>query len=451
MAIDPSIALQAGKTQTQFDPLAIGQFNLQRQAAARQAALQERVLANEDKQTAEQEQLNSLLRQGGTPQEISNRLMQAGYVDQAQKINANESQLKSSQLDQQSKGLKLIADTSGLLAANPTEANALQLFNGLQQQTGHNFDADRQEILAMRNNPELIRQYALRHGLSAKEQLAQTRETNTGNAIRREQIDPVTNQVLSTENIPINMTEQQRQQLGINQQELGLKKQELALKQRELEQKLASPANIPLSKGQEALDKDFAKEYSDFVAQGGAADVNKNIEQLNLAAENLKKDDTLTGSIRGLAPDWIRATTNPKAIATREAVEEIAQRNLRLVLGAQFTQKEGERLIARAFNPLLSTEENSRRVKRLGEQISKAAKVKMEAAKYFEEHGTLVGWKGKLPSISDFDTSSPPPIKGQGTRFKEKPTAAMAGIDARLYDEDKKRWEVSNGKEWIPE
>ena len=75
---------------------------------------------------------------------------------------------------------------------------------------------------------------------------------------------------------------------------------------------------------------------------------------------------------------------------------------MREVLGAQFTEKEGERLIKRAYNPTLSEEENVKRVKRLVEQIRLAAAAKESAAKYVEKKGTLKGWTGKMPSMVDF-------------------------------------------------
>ena len=78
------------------------------------------------------------------------------------------------------------------------------------------------------------------------------------------------------------------------------------------------------------------------------------------------------------------------------------QRNLRTILGGQFTAQEGERLIARAFNPKLPPEENAKRVRRLFLQMSSAAEQKQAMADYFDQFGTLRGYKGKMPSVDDF-------------------------------------------------
>jgi len=157
-------------------------------------------------------------------------------------------------------------------------------------------------------------------------------------------------------------------------------------------------------KAQETVDRKFGSEYNDFVTAGGFEDAQKGIQQLKEAASLLKKKN-LTGPIIGYTPDPILSMVNPDAISTREAVQEIVQRNLRLVLGPQFTAKEGELLLDRAYNPKLSEEENQKRINRIVTQIE--AKAKLNAAKYYEEKGTLQGFKGTLVnSINDFDPES---------------------------------------------
>lgn len=169
----------------------------------------------------------------------------------------------------------------------------------------------------------------------------------------------------------------------------------------------ATPANTKgggLSVGDQAVDKNFAKEYVEFNAAGGYADVQKSLDQLRAVSQalNEKGGKNLTGPILGSLPDSVLKFTNPDAINTRETVEEVVQRNLRLVLGAQFTEKEGERLIARAYNPNLSEAENSKRLDRLIKQIEGAALAKQQASDYFEKNGTLKGWGGKIYTREDF-------------------------------------------------
>jgi len=85
---------------------------------------------------------------------------------------------------------------------------------------------------------------------------------------------------------------------------------------------------------------------------------------------------------------------NENSVSAQEAVEEVVQRNLRMILGAQFTQKEGERLIERAYNPRLGPAENAKRLDRLITQLTTSAQATEQSARYFEENGTLAGSQG---------------------------------------------------------
>lgn len=179
------------------------------------------------------------------------------------------------------------------------------------------------------------------------------------------------------------------------------------------------------TEGQTALDQAFSKDYASFSAAGGYSDVVKQLDQLKVAADSLGKNKTATGPVVGHLPESIRAFTNPDAVNTKNLVEESVQRNLRAVLGAQFTENEGSRLIARAYNPLLPPEENQRRVVRLIDQIKTAAEQKAKAAAYFEKNGTLQGWEGKLPSFNDF---SP---EGKGPAAKSEPRGATGDFSPK--------------------
>lgn len=160
-----------------------------------------------------------------------------------------------------------------------------------------------------------------------------------------------------------------------------------------------------LTPGELAVDKDYAKDYVEFTT-GGYADAQKGLKQLQDVVKEVEKGG-LTGPMIGNTPDMVRQFSNPQSLAVRDRVEEVVQRNLRVILGPQFTEKEGKQLIARAYNEKLSGQENADRLTRLITQMESALKSKSEAAKYFQSHGTLKGWKGKTTwNISDFDPSN---------------------------------------------
>jgi len=152
------------------------------------------------------------------------------------------------------------------------------------------------------------------------------------------------------------------------------------------------------------------------------------LDQLKEVSGRLKRQN-LTGPVIGITPDFVNAWANPDAVAVRENVEEVVQRNLRMLLGAQFTQKEGDRLIARSYNPKLPEAENRKRIARLRIQMIEAAKAKENAIRYFEKNGTLTGWKGRLWNISDFDPDKP---STQHELMKPKTATGGADIDAIL-------------------
>jgi hypothetical protein len=157
-----------------------------------------------------------------------------------------------------------------------------------------------------------------------------------------------------------------------------------------------------LTDGEKALDREFAKEMVSF----NLPDINKGLAQLTEAADALGKSKTLTGPWVSMLPNFIGDRVNPKATEVREAVEEVVQRNLRLVLGAQFTEKEGERLISRAYNPKLDESENKKRVERLITSIRDAAQEKLNMRAHFSKYRTLRGYNFDGPTVESIEQTA---------------------------------------------
>jgi len=162
---------------------------------------------------------------------------------------------------------------------------------------------------------------------------------------------------------------------------------------------------LNLTPAQRAVDNAFAPAYADFVAGGGYSTVSTNLQKLGTVLDALDKSDSLTGGVIGNIPRMVREIVNPASVEAQEAVEGVVQQNLRLVLGAQFTEREGDRLIARAYNPRLDEATNRKRLSALITQIAQMAQAKAEAARYYEENGTLQGYQGRMPSIADLDAA----------------------------------------------
>lgn len=202
--------------------------------------------------------------------------------------------------------------------------------------------------------------------------------------------------------------------------------------------------------GQQAVDKKYAPEFIQW-EQGGAADALKGRAQLLAVQEKLKSGKSLTGPVIGSMPDAVLRFTNPEAIDTRQAVEEVVQRNLRTVLGGAFTQKEGDALIARAFNPGLSEAQNAVRLGRLLKQIELATDAKTAAAAYYRTYGTLRGWEGRMPRLSDFDPENDT-TPGTGTTPAQPPAQPPAKKTGKeIIERNGKRYEVDHDTKAVRE
>jgi hypothetical protein len=174
--------------------------------------------------------------------------------------------------------------------------------------------------------------------------------------------------------------------------------------------KAAKDGGTPAEK---AIDQAFGKEYADWVAGGGSATIEKSLDQLYGSLGSLKQRDDISGPFVGNLPKFgavgeiAQSYFAPDSIKTQQDIEEPIQTNLRKVLGAQYTQQEGENLLRRTYDPRLSEEVNARRVGRVITQLKTMAKAKEAAARYYEANRTLRGFTGKLPTLEDVQGLSP--------------------------------------------
>lgn len=184
-------------------------------------------------------------------------------------------------------------------------------------------------------------------------------------------------------------------------------------------------AATELTPAQKAVDQAFGKDYAASVAGGGYADSQKNLAQLQSVADDLEKKQ-LTGPFIGSTPDFITKFTHPEAIDVRERVEEVVQRNLREILGAQFTETEGERLISRAYNPRLPEHVNAKRVKRLLGAMKQAYQAKQDAARHYEQYGTLSNYPGSARiTVEDLEAAIEDEGADATANAKEPPVPAV--------------------------
>lgn len=152
--------------------------------------------------------------------------------------------------------------------------------------------------------------------------------------------------------------------------------------------------------GWEAIDKAYAEDYLNWSMN--SADMIGQVGQLKTVLTALESGENLTGAGIGLMPDWYNYLANPESMANKERVAEVVQRNLKLILGGQFSEREGKQLIDRAYNPALPEKENIARVKRLILQMEEGIKARQAMIQHFEATGTMQGYKGVRPNIQSF-------------------------------------------------
>ena len=169
----------------------------------------------------------------------------------------------------------------------------------------------------------------------------------------------------------------------------------------------------PLTPAQKAVDNKFSKEYTDFVAAGGSSAIAKNLQMLDDAIKIIENEPegATSGKVVGLADKTgTLSYTHPKAAEAKDLIGGVAQSNLRAVLGGQFAAKEGEQLLARAYNTAQPKKDNLNRLRALRKQIADAAQAKIDSAAYYEANGTLKGFKGNYsvsPTTPTPDNNDP--------------------------------------------
>lgn len=152
------------------------------------------------------------------------------------------------------------------------------------------------------------------------------------------------------------------------------------------------------TEAQKAVDRAFGKDYAAYIAGGGYSRTITQLDTLKNANSRLQSGkENLSGPILSMAPERARM----KSIAVQQEIEKTIQSSLRETLGAQFTEKEGENLMKRSFDPRLNEKENAKRVGAIIRELEMMAKAKKDAADYYQKNGSLVGYKGKMYTIKN--------------------------------------------------
>jgi len=191
---------------------------------------------------------------------------------------------------------------------------------------------------------------------------------------------------------------------------------------------------------QTEMDKKFAPIAVEWLG-GERAQSASRIRQLDAVVNVLDTKKRITGPVLGITPDVVLSFVNPQSREARANAERIIQEGLRATLGAQFTQREGEAFLSRAFDPKAPQDDNARRLRAIVDQMKASAADRQSMLEYMqgEGRGSLVGYRGRIPTIGDFYQAideKPPKGRTAGGAVQTAPAAAGRDIGAgfRLLD-----------------
>lgn len=139
-------------------------------------------------------------------------------------------------------------------------------------------------------------------------------------------------------------------------------------------------------------------------------------------------DMNLTGPFLGSVPSegilGARRFFNSESTDVQQRIEQVIQQGLRQTLGGQFAQQEGDRLIARAYNPMQEEAVNIKRLIPLFELFKRAKDERDRQREYFRVNQTISGYEpGEYGKLTP--TAVERAIDGEGLPEDDRPTPAI--------------------------
>ena len=168
-----------------------------------------------------------------------------------------------------------------------------------------------------------------------------------------------------------------------------------------LAQERARNAGLSLTPAEKVVDEAFGKHIIDWRVAGGQTAAVGRLKEFSQIIETLNgTKEGITGRAIALAPRQLRSDISND---TQDRVEKIITEGLRQTLGAQFTENEAAAFISRSYNVMLPHSVNAARLQRVRDGMAKAAKVMSEAGNYYDEKGSLQGYRQPLSSIGSIE------------------------------------------------
>lgn len=193
-------------------------------------------------------------------------------------------------------------------------------------------------------------------------------------------------------------TANDKEKQKLDREELNLKKAKDAWERNRDQQKIdldESKSNNPKpgkDVAGETLDRTFAKDYEQYITMGGKSGLMQKLATLKNARDKLEKINPpprAAGAFGEAGMDFFA----PEYAEIMSNVRGAIQETLRQTLGSQFTEREGEQILSRSFNPRQTKEANLRNLDREIQNIVGRAKAKQKAVDYFEKNSSMRGFQ----------------------------------------------------------
>ena len=162
-------------------------------------------------------------------------------------------------------------------------------------------------------------------------------------------------------------------------------------------------ADAGLTSGQDKLLEEMAKSLSPWYT-GGRQQAEANLNTYDSLVNKLTSGEVTTRNISDLTPealgisDLFRQIVNPSGQEAVDRVRQVVFQGLKDTLGAQFTQREAERLVSASYNPALDEATNIARLKDARNVLADVINAKNEFANHIASGGGPASFEGLMPS-----------------------------------------------------
>jgi hypothetical protein len=160
---------------------------------------------------------------------------------------------------------------------------------------------------------------------------------------------------------------------------------------------------VPLTPGQEKMLEATATDLAPW-GTGGKQQAEANLATYDKLITGLASGDITTRGFADLTPqalgidDTFRQLINPTGQDAVDNVRRVIFQGLKDTLGAQFTQREAERLVAASYNPALPEEMNIKRLQDARNVLADVIQAKNDLYQHIAEGGTMANYQGVAPA-----------------------------------------------------